>query len=83
MLLRNELSLDAVLQQARELEGAADDLLPRVALREEGATLAAAGASWTLLRKQRRAGVAPQLAAASFKPGHLPYEQSFDMLDLC
>ncbi|KAL4424429.1 hypothetical protein ABPG77_006367 [Micractinium sp. CCAP 211/92] len=50
VLLRNELNLDAVLQQARELEGAADDLLPRVALREEGATLAAAGASWTLLR---------------------------------
>ncbi|KAL4437050.1 hypothetical protein ABPG75_004189 [Micractinium tetrahymenae] len=49
-LLRNELSLDAVLQQARELEGAAADLLPRAALREEGATLAAAGASWTLLR---------------------------------
>lgn len=49
-LLRNELSLDAVLQQARQLEGAADDLLPHAALREKGATLAAAGASWTLLR---------------------------------
>lgn len=65
-LLRNELSLDAVLQQARELEGGAADLLPRAVLREEGATLAAAGASWTLLRLREllrwcaSAGVAAQ-----------------------
>ena len=49
-LLRNELNLAAVLEQARALEEAAAELLPRALLQEEAATVAGAGASLALLR---------------------------------
>lgn len=49
-VLRDELNLDAVLEQARALEGAAASLLPQALLREEAATVAGAGASLALLR---------------------------------
>lgn len=50
MVLRNELNLEAVLQQAREVEEAASQLLPQAVLREETATVGAFGPSFTLLR---------------------------------
>ena len=49
-LLRNELNLQAVLQQARALEEAAAELLPQALLHEEAATVAGASASLSLLR---------------------------------
>jgi hypothetical protein len=49
-LLRNELNLEAVLQQARALEEAAAELLPQALLHEEAATVAGASASLSLLR---------------------------------
>lgn len=50
VVLRNELNLDAVLAQAAALDDAVAELLPAVLPREDGATMAGAGASLALLR---------------------------------
>lgn len=49
-LLRNELNLEAVLAQAEALQDAGAEVMQAALLREEGATLAAVGASLALLR---------------------------------
>ena len=49
-VLRNELNLDAVLAQAAALEEAGAQLLPAALAREDGGTVAAAGASLPLLQ---------------------------------
>lgn len=48
--LRDELSLEAVLEQARALGSAGHGVLPAALLREDARTVAGAGASLTLLR---------------------------------
>lgn len=70
-VLRGELNLGAVLEQARALDAAATELLPAAVQREERATVAGATSSLTLLRVRELQRWAEGTPSDSSKPAAL------------